>query len=123
MKNVSSTFCFDRPVRQVPCLQALKRSLEPDEKTRMIKCALGELMERQMYTTTFEGTQAEYWIKSAGTGVWRTARKEQVCRAGRTRHTIKAGDRYLDTGERTPDGVWATIKCCEACANGPAFPT
>jgi hypothetical protein len=79
--------------------------------------ALGELTERQMQTMTFEGTQADYWISRAGTGVWRTARKQQVCRAGHERHVMKPGDRYLDTGERTPDGVWATIKCCEACAN------
>jgi hypothetical protein len=70
----------------------------------MVKYALGELTETHM-EMIIEGTQANYWINRAGTGVWRTARKQQVCRSGRERHVIKAGDRYLDTGERTPDGV------------------
>ena len=69
--------------------------------------------------TTIRGSAAHYWIHAAHTGVWRKARKPQVCRNGKERHVINAGDLYLDTGERTPDGVWATIKCCEACANAP----
>jgi hypothetical protein len=62
---------------------------------------------------------ADYWINHARSGVWRRARKPQECRNGKQVHVIKAGDRYLDTGEQFPGSVWATIKCCEACANAP----
>jgi hypothetical protein len=105
-------------VRQKPYLLALKRLFEPSLKTRMVKYALGELTETTM-EMTLEGSQAAYWINRVGTGVWRTARKQQICRAGHERHIIKPGDRYLDTGERTPDGVWATIKSCQECADAP----
>ena len=71
--------------------------------------------------TTIEGSLGQYWIVNAGTGVWRTARANHICRGGERgrEHYIKKGERFLDTGERTPDGVWATYKCCETCANKP----
>lgn len=70
-----------------------------------------------LMSETYRDSVAHYWIHTAGTGVWRKARKPSVCCHGTERHVINIGDRYLDTGERTAGGVWATYKCCEACAN------
>lgn len=61
-----------------------------------------------------------YWINDAGTGVWRTAKKNHLCKGGERpyrEHYILAGQRFLDTGERTLSGVWATYKCCQTCAD------
>lgn len=66
---------------------------------------------------TIPGSIAAYWISEAGTGVWRKARKPLNCTHGKVRHFIDPGQRYLDTGERI--GIWATIKCCERCADSP----
>jgi hypothetical protein len=33
---------------------------------------------------TIRGSAAHYWISAAGTGVWRKARKPQVCRNGKS---------------------------------------
>jgi hypothetical protein len=69
---------------------------------------------------TIRGSMADYWINEAGTGVWRRARKNHLCRGGlRGReHYIMQGERFLDTGERS--GVWATYKCCQTCADSPS---
>ena len=61
-----------------------------------------------------------YWINDAKSGVWRIARKNHLCKGGKRgrEHYIMAGERFLDTGERS--GVWATYKCCRACADSRA---
>lgn len=76
----------------------------------------------QVNQETIPFSVGHYWVKGAGTGVWRTARKNHLCKGGnrRTEHYIMAGERFLDTGERTPDGVWATYKCCQTCADARA---
>lgn len=72
---------------------------------------------------TIPFSTGHYWVNGAGTGVWRTAKKNHICKGGKRpyrEHYIKAGERFLDTGERTPDGVWATYKCCQTCADSRA---
>jgi hypothetical protein len=66
--------------------------------------------------TTVHGSEADFWINNAKTGVWRTARRQLVCCHMKPRHTIEPGERYLDTGEKF-DGPWATLKICEKHAN------
>lgn len=70
--------------------------------------------------TTAPGTTGDYWVRVAGSGVWRVARKNMLCKGGtrRTEHYISAGERYLDTGEKS--AVWATYKCCRTCADVPS---
>ena len=62
-------------------------------------------------------SEADFWINKANTGLWRTAGKEHACGAKGPRHTIKPGQRYLDTGERDHGSRWVTLKFCEAHAN------
>lgn len=70
---------------------------------------------------TIPFSTGHYWVSEAGTGVWRTARQNHLCKGGRRgEHYIKAGERFLDTGERTPGSVWATYKCCRTCADSRA---
>ena len=57
-------------------------------------------------------TIANYWIDEEKTGVWRTSRRDQHC-CHKGCSGIRKGERYLDTGERTADGIWATYKVCE----------
>lgn len=63
-------------------------------------------------------TVEEFWKETHGDRCcWRTARKaEQRC--GHCQGVIRAGERYLDTGEVV--GQWATSKACQACAGLPA---
>jgi hypothetical protein len=73
---------------------------------------------------TIKGSLADYWINTARTGVWRTARADRKCDHTNTvlpcpHGGIKKGERYLDTGERRLDRMWATYKDCEKCANLP----
>jgi hypothetical protein len=74
--------------------------------------------------TTIPGSSADYWINHARTGVWRVARRTQPCDHTNTKtpcpRGIKAGERYLDTGERKVSAMWATYKECETCANEPS---
>ena len=66
--------------------------------------------------TTATGTNEDYWINKAKTGVWRTARQKNVC-CTKPHHAIEPGQRYLDSGERDHGAQWATFKYCEAHAN------
>jgi len=60
-------------------------------------------------------TEAQFWI--ARGGLWRTARRPSRCANRACHHAVIApGDRYIDTNERTNEGVWATMKICAACA-------
>lgn len=64
-------------------------------------------------------TIQEFWKRINGDrAVWRTARKEQQWCGQCMSWAIHRGDRYLDTGERIE--VWATSKCCAACAAQPS---
>jgi hypothetical protein len=74
--------------------------------------------------STTPGSSADYWINHARTGVWRIARRTQPCDHTNTTNPcprgIKAGERYLDTGERKVSAMWATYKECATCANEPS---
>ena len=50
--------------------------------------------------TTIPDSMADFWINNTKTGVWRTARQQNVCCAKGARHTIEPGQRHLDSGER-----------------------
>lgn len=69
-------------------------------------------------------TQADYWL--AAGGLWRTARTDKQCdawnleqRGHRCQRSIKAGERYLDTGEANDAAIspWQTLRFCNHCAN------
>jgi len=60
-------------------------------------------------------TEAQFWIDRGG--LWRVARKQFRCANHTCKHArILPGTRYVDTNERTQDGVWATMKICPECA-------
>ena len=74
----------------------------------------------QVNQETIPFSIGHYWVNEARTGVWRTARKNHICRGGlkNGEHYIIKGERFLDTGENS--GVWATYKCCRKCADSRA---
>ncbi len=69
-------------------------------------------------------TQADYWIREQG-GKWRKARTDKQCDAHNLEHigkrcqrSIKAGERYLDTGEANEAALspHQTLRFCGHCA-------